>query len=60
MIDGKILPRRVDNIVFVEGMGVFMEEFKRILECNDIHPVWILILGKSIRSTDPGAFERDD
>ncbi|MCS7364099.1 MAG: hypothetical protein NDF54_01510 [archaeon GB-1867-035] len=46
------------DVIFVEGMGVFMEEFKNVLEENDIHPVWIGIPGKSLRSIDPDVFER--
>lgn len=45
-----------DDVVFVEGMGVFMEEFKALLEEEGIKPVWIGIPGKSIRSIDPDSF----
>jgi len=41
----KVLP---EDILFVEGMGVFMEELKKILKENGIQTDWIGILGKSI------------
>lgn len=47
-----------DDVIFVEGMGVFMEELMKLLDSEDIHPIWIGIPGKSIRSIDPDSFER--
>jgi len=47
-----------EDIVFVEGMGVFMEELKKILEENGIQPNWIGIPGKSIRTINPASFEK--
>jgi len=38
------------DIEFVTGMGVFIEEFKSSLANIDVHPKWIGIPGKSIRS----------
>jgi predicted secreted protein len=55
-IEGKReFPRDVE---FVPGMGVFMEEFKVCLETIDVHPAWVGIPGKSLRSIDPGSFEK--
>ena len=44
------------DIRFVPGTGVFMEEFKTALEEIAIHPDWIGIPGKSLRSIRPGSF----
>ncbi len=46
-----------DDIEFVEAMGVFMEEFKDSLKTKGIHPHWIGIPGKSLRTTDPKSLE---
>jgi predicted secreted protein len=46
------------DIEFVPGMGVFMEEFKICLETIDVHPAWVGIPGKSLRSIDPPSFEK--
>ncbi len=46
-----------DDVEFVEGMGVFMEEFKKLLEDEGINPLWIGIPGKSLRTIDPDSFE---
>jgi predicted secreted protein len=46
-----------EDVVFVEGMGVFIEEFKRILEEKGIQPSWIGIPGKSLRTINPKAFK---
>jgi len=55
-IEGKReFPRDVE---FVPGMGVFMEEFKTCLDRMDVHPAWVGIPGKSLRSIDPGSFEK--
>ena len=45
------------DIEFVPGRGVFMEELKTSLDRINVHPKWIGIPGKSIRSLKPGAFE---
>lgn len=45
------------DIEFVSGMGVFMEEFKSSLANINVHPEWIGIPGKSIRSLEPEAFD---
>jgi len=45
------------DIEFVPGMGVFMEEFQACLERIDIHPHWLGIPGKSLRSIDPNSFD---
>jgi predicted secreted protein len=47
-----------EDVVFVEGTGVFMEELKRILKENGIQTSWIGIPGKSIRTINPGSFEK--
>ncbi len=47
-----------DDIEFVEGMGVFMEEFKDSLETKGIQSHWIGIPGKSLLATDPNSLER--
>lgn len=44
------------DIEFVSGEGVFMEEFKAALKKINVHPEWIGIPGKSIRSLDPETF----
>ena len=45
------------DIEFVPGAGVFMEEFRTSLEHYDIHPEWVGIPGKSIRSLKPEYFD---
>ena len=47
-----------DDVIFVDEMGVFMEEFKDLLEAEGIKPIWIGIPGKSIRSIDPESFNK--
>ena len=47
-----------DDVVFIHGMGVFMEELKRAMEEKGILTNWIGIPGKSIRSRKPEAFEK--
>lgn len=49
----KVFPKHCE---FIVGSGVFMEEFKVLLQDNNISPVWIGIPGKSIRSLEPEAF----
>ena len=44
------------DIEFVSGMGVFIEEFKSSLKKKNIHPKWLGIPGKSIRSIKPETF----
>jgi predicted secreted protein len=46
------------DIEFVPGTGVFMEEFKACLEAIDVHPIFVGIPGKSIRSLDDTAFDQ--
>ena len=46
-----------DDVVFVKGMGVFMEELKRISEEKGIQAKWIGIPGKSIRAINPDSFK---
>lgn len=46
-----------EDVIFVEGMGVFMEEFRESLEKKGIKPDWIGIPGKSIRTINPESFE---
>lgn len=45
------------DIEFVPGTGVFMEEFQAALEKIGVHPEWIGIPGKSLRSLRPESFE---
>lgn len=51
----KEFPRDVE---FVPGMGVFMEEFRKSLDKIGVHPNWVGIPGKSLRSIKPKSFER--
>ena len=44
------------DIEFVSGMGVFMEEFKSSLNNKNIHPKWLGIPGKSLRSIKSETF----
>lgn len=44
------------DIEFIPGMGVFMEELRACLDERNIHPAWIGIPGKSIRSLDETSF----
>ncbi len=46
------------DVEFVSGRGVFIEEFESSLANINVHPQWIGIPGKSIRSIKPGAFEQ--
>ncbi|UCE41304.1 MAG: hypothetical protein JSV17_18040 [Candidatus Aminicenantes bacterium] len=46
------------DIEFVPGMGVFMEEFKTCLESIDVHPVWVGIPGKSLRTIDAQSLDK--
>ena len=46
------------DIEFVPGMGVFMEEFRDCLETMGVHPAWVGIPGKSLRSIDPESFDK--
>lgn len=46
-----------EDIVFVEGMGVFMEELNNSLEKKGIKPHWIGIPGKSLRARNAQSFE---
>ena len=50
----KVFPK---DIAFIEGTGVFMEEFKKALHKHNISPLWIGIPGKSIRSRQPESFK---
>jgi predicted secreted protein len=45
------------DIEFIPGMGVFMEELKSSLANINVHPEWIGIPGKSIRTLKPESFE---
>jgi predicted secreted protein len=47
-----------EDVAFVEGMGIFMEGLKKILEENGIQTNWIGIPGKSIRTLNPASFEK--
>ena len=55
-IDGKKeFPR---DIEFIPGTGVFMEEFKSCLDRIGVHPAWVGIPGKSLKSIDPSSFDQ--
>ena len=45
------------DIEFVPGSGVFIEEFKSSLNERGVHPEWLGIPGKSIRSIQPRSFD---
>ena len=45
------------DIEFISGTGVFIEEFKYLITKANLHPVWIGIPGKSIRSLKPKSFD---
>jgi predicted secreted protein len=49
----KVFPKDVE---FVSGSGVFMEEFKLVLNDFGIRPEWVGIPGKSLRSCQPRSF----
>ena len=49
----KVFPRDVE---FVQGRGVFMEEFEAALANIGVHPAWVGIPGKSLRSLRPKSF----
>ena len=49
----KVFPRDVE---FVQGRGVFMEEFEAALANIGVHPEWVGIPGKSLRSRRPESF----
>ena len=46
------------DIEFIPGMGVFMEELKSSLTKINVHPEWIGIPGKSIRTLRPEVFNK--
>lgn len=49
----KVFPKDVE---FVPGRGAFMEEFEAALENIGVHPEWVGIPGKSLRSLRPKSF----
>ena len=51
--DPKRKGRFPDDVEFVEGMGVFMEEFRRELEERGIRTEWVGLPGKSLKSIHP-------
>jgi predicted secreted protein len=44
------------DVEFVPGRGVFMEELEACLDEKGIHPTWIGIPGKSLRSLNESSF----
>ncbi len=48
-----------EDVEFVEGMGVFMEEFKDELNKAGIYPEWVGLPGKSLRSIDPETYSKE-
>jgi predicted secreted protein len=50
----KVFPKDVE---FITGRGVFMEEFKIALDHIGVHPEWVGIPGKSLRSRQPESFK---
>jgi hypothetical protein len=47
-----------DDIVFVEGRGVFMEEFQKTLSELKIKPAWLGFPGISLRQIQPECFSQ--
>ena len=47
-----------DDVEFVQGMGVFMEEFKDELEKRGIRTNWVGLPGKTLKSLDPERFDK--
>ncbi|MBD3170981.1 DUF523 domain-containing protein [Candidatus Bathyarchaeota archaeon] len=46
-----------DTVDFVEGRGVYMEEFMSLLESEGINPEWIGVPGVSMKKAFPKMFE---
>jgi len=46
-----------EDIDFIEGRGVFMEEFEKALAAEGIKLAWIGVPGKSLKKVFPGMFE---
>lgn len=47
-----------EDVEFVEGMGVYMDELKKELERKDIETNWIGMPGKTLRSLDPERYDK--
>lgn len=45
-----------EDVDFVEGRGVFMEELEEALAAEGIRPKWIGVPGKSLKRVFPGMF----
>ena len=53
-LETRSFPQDID---FIEGRGVFMEEFEKALAAEGIKPAWIGVPGKSLKKVFPGMFE---
>ncbi len=47
-----------EDVEFVEGMGVFMEELKGELERRNIRTNWVGLPGKTLKNIDPDRFDK--
>ena len=45
-----------EDVDFVEGRGVYMEELEKLLEEAGFHPVWLGVPGRSLKRVFPGMF----
>jgi len=46
-----------DDVDFIDGRGVYMEELEKRLEREGIRPKWIGVLGKSLKKVFPDMFQ---
>ncbi len=46
-----------EDVAFIEGRGVYMEELEKILNEENIKPVWIGVPGKSTKKVFPEMFQ---
>lgn len=54
-VETRKFPQDVD---FIPGRGVYMEELEKLLELESIKPVWIGIPGKSTKKVFPEMFQK--
>jgi predicted secreted protein len=55
IVETRKFPQDVD---FIPGRGVYMEELEKLLELEGIKPAWIGVPGKSIKSEFPEMFQQ--
>ncbi len=48
-----------EDVEFVEGMGVFMEELKKGLNGANIRVKWVGLPGKTLKSINPEAYDKN-